>query len=87
MIAFATETRTQRLRRLLQAWRYDRSLISAEDIGWLLERAQAAQEAGLGVCKECARDVDDPLIRACWTCVRDADFLGGGQYLNTVPMD
>jgi hypothetical protein len=78
------ETRTQRLARLLEAWRYDRTQLTAEDIGWLLERALEGQEAGVGVCTQCARDLDDPLVRACWYCIRDAEFLEGGQELRSL---
>ena len=52
------ESRTERLARLLEAWRYDRSRLMPDDIEWLLERAQEAMEAGVGVCQQCARDLD-----------------------------
>jgi hypothetical protein len=73
------ETRTERLARLLEAWRYDRARITADDIEWLLGRALDAQQAGLSICKQCARDVDDPLAELCWYCVRNAELLGGGE--------
>ena len=84
MVEMRTETRTERLARLLEAWRYDRTKLSATDIGWLLERAQEAMEAGVGVCRQCERDLDDPLTKQCWYCVRDAEFLGGGVDLNVI---
>jgi len=79
------ESRTERLARLLDAWRYDRARMTADDIGWLLDRAFEAQEAGVGVCSQCARDLDDPLVKVCWVCVRDAEFLEGGKELR--PLD
>ncbi|HLH23613.1 MAG TPA: hypothetical protein VK066_13920 [Chloroflexota bacterium] len=79
------ETRTERLARLLAAWRYDRSQLTPDDIEWLLERAQEAMEAGVGICKQCARDLDDPGLKLCWYCVRDASFLEGGDELR--PLD
>ncbi len=79
------ETRTERLARLLHAWRYDRSQMTPDDIQWLLERAQEAMEAGVGVCRQCARDVEDPELKLCWYCVRDAIFLEGGEEVR--PLD
>ncbi len=78
------ETRTERLARLIEAWRYDRTRLTPDDVEWLLERAQEAQEAGVGVCKECARDVQDPALKLCWYCVRDAEFLEGGDELQSL---
>jgi hypothetical protein len=79
------ESRTERLARLLEAWRYDRSRLMPDDVEWLLERAQEAMEAGVGVCQQCARDLDDGQYKLCWYCVRDAEFLGGGDDLR--PLD
>jgi hypothetical protein len=42
-------------------------------------------EAGVGVCRQCARDLDDPRLKLCWYCVRDAEFLEGGDDLR--PLD
>jgi hypothetical protein len=79
------ETRTERLARLLEAWRYDRTRLTPDDVQWLLERAQEAMEAGVGVCRQCARDLDDPQLKLCWYCVRDAEFVEGGDDLR--PLD
>jgi hypothetical protein len=84
-VTLRAESRTGRLARLLDAWRYDRTRMTAEDIEWLLGRALDAQQAGLSICKQCARDVDDPLAELCWYCVRNAEFLGGGEVLR--PLD
>jgi hypothetical protein len=79
------ESRTERLARLLEAWRYDRSRLMPDDIEWLLERAQEAMQTGVGVCRQCARDLDDAQYKLCWYCVRDAEFLEGGDDLR--PLD
>ncbi len=71
------ETRTERLARLREAWRTDRTKMTAEDIGWLLDVALTAQESGVTLCQDCARELTDPLKEECWFCTRDADFEGG----------
>ena len=75
------ENRTERLARLIEAWRYDRRGLTADDIGWLLECALEAQEAGVGLCHHCARALEDPLRKLCWYCICEAEFLEGGKQL------